>query len=597
MPRQESHGLRNKLTELVGFDLRSLAALRIAVALLIIGDLISRSRDLEAHYTDFGVVPRSVLALYDRWRISVHMMSGTWEIQALLFSVTGALAVLLLFGYRTRLMTAVLWFLLASLDSRNPFIADGGDTLLRLTLFWAFFLPWGACFAIDRARQPSSPQPPTQIYSAATFAYAMQLTMIYGLSIYHKTSPEWRSEGTAVYYALNLLQMANPVGVYLANFPFLTRLLTHGVFWFQAIGPLLLFFPFRNGPVRTATVFGFISMHIGMSLCLQIGLFSWIAALAMVVFLPSWFWDGVLSRLKTPERLHTRLLYDPACAICSRWATLLQTFALVPETQIIAAQTSNPLDSKKHCQGSWQVIDENENKYDHLDAVGAIVGCSPLLKPLAFLFRSSLGEKIYNRIAHHPCSAVDNPESSAGQPWDVRPPWKVNVFVLALLAYVVAWNLSTGPLAKFQMAEQWKTVGYLLRLDQIWNPFSPSPPKASEWYVITGKLKDARTVDLLRNDDNPSLEPTREHFANYRWRKYFEIVGKPTNLDRLHDYARYACRAWNRQHKDSEQVIDLSIVWLILPTPRDPAEVLASGKPEVVRLLDHRCDESPSIKP
>ena len=101
----------------------------------------------------------------------------------------------------------------------------------------------------------------------------------------------------------------------------------------------------------------------------------------------------------------------------------------------------------------------------------------------------------------------------------------------------------------------------------------------------------------MRNDDNPSFEPTREHFANYRWRKYFEIVGKPTNLDRLRDYARYACRIWNRRHKDSEEVIDLSIFWLILTTPQDPAKVLASGKPEVVRLLDHRCDESPTNKP
>lgn len=597
MPRQISDVLIDKLTELFGFDVRSLAALRVAVAVLILGDLISRSRDLEAHYTDFGVVPRSVMALYDRWRISVHMMSGTWEIQALLFAVTGAFAVVLLFGYRTRLMTVVLWFLLGSLDSRNPFIADGGDALLRLTLFWAFFLPWGAWFSIDRARQTSLARPPTQIFTAATFAYAMQLVMIYALSIHHKTSPEWRSEGTAVYYALNLLQMANPVGVYLGNFPFLTRALTHGVFWFQAIGPLLLFFPFRNGPIRTAAVFGFIFMHIGMSLCMQIGLFSGIAALAMVVFLPSWFWDSVLSRLKTPERLRARLLYDQACAICSRRARLLQTFALLPETQVIGTQTANPLDSQKHCQGSWQVIDENENKYHELDAVGAIVARSPLLKPFVPLLQSSLGKKIYNRIARHPCYAPENSQCLARPPWDVRLLWEVNVVVLALLVYVVAWNLSTGPLAKFEMPERWKSVGYLLRLDQIWNPFSPSPPKASEWYVITGRLKDTRTVDLLRNDYNPSFEPTREHFANYRWRKYFEIVGKPTNLDRLRDYARYACRAWNRRHKDSEQVIDLSIFWLILDTPRDPAKVLASGKPEVVRLLDHRCDDSPTTKP
>lgn len=584
--------LKSKLVELFGFDLRSLAALRVVVSILIIGDLVSRSRDLVAHYTDFGAVPRSVLTLYDRWRISVHMMSGTWEIQALLFAVTAALAVLLLVGCRTRLMTALLWFLLASLDSRNPFIADGGDTLLRLSLFWVFFLPWGACFSMDCARQPPLSQPPTQIFSAASFAYAIQLTMIYALSIYHKTSPEWRSEGTAVYYALNLLQMANPVGVYLANFPFLMRLFTHGVFWFQALGPLLLFFPWRNGPVRTAAVFGFLAIHTGMSLCIQIGLFSWIAALAMVVFLPSWFWEAIFRRMKTPARLRTRIFYDPACAVCSRWARLLQTFALLPETRVAAATTASPIDSPEYCRGSLQVTDENENRCDHLDAVRTIAARSPFLKPLALLLRSSLAEKLYARIVTHSRSAPppEDSQSPARQPWDVRPPWEVNVLVLALLAYVVAWNLSTGPLAKFQMAERWKTIGYLLRLDQIWNPFSPSPPKVSEWHVITGKLKDTRVVDLLRNGDNPSFEPTREHFTNYRWRKYFEIVGKPTNLDRLRDYARYICRAWNRRHGNSEQVIDLEVYWLIRHTPPKSGEPFA--KPEVHRLLEHRCDES-----
>jgi predicted DCC family thiol-disulfide oxidoreductase YuxK len=589
----KSFSFRSKLEELFGFDLRSLAALRVAVALLIIGDLISRSRDLVAHYTDFGAVPRAVISLYDRWRISVHLMNGTWEIQALLFAVTGALAIMLLLGYRTRLMTASLWFLLASLDSRNPFIADGGDTLLRLTLFWAFFLPWGACFSIDRALTASASLPSNRVFSAATFAYAMQIVMIYGFSIMHKTSPEWRTEGTAVYYALNMLQMANPIGVYLETFPFLTWVITHGVFWFQAIGPVLLFFPFRNGPIRTAAVFGFILMHIGMSLCIQIGLFSWIAALAMVVFLPSWFWDQVFSRWRTPARSNTQIFYDSGCNSCSRWARIFETFALLPETKLSAVETAGSIDPQTKCQGSWVLIDENRNKYEHRQAVEVILERSPLRRFLTPLFRTSLGEFLYNRVAPHRRSAASKDVSAERRrSWDMRSPWEVNVLILALLAYVFAWNFSTGPLTKFEMSEQWKAVGYLLRLDQIWNPFSPSPPKVSEWYVITGKLRDTKVVDLLRNGENPSLEPTREHFANYRWRKYFEIVGKPNNLERLRDYARYKCRAWNRQHKGPEQIIELEVLWLMRLTPANPKEGYA--KPEVMKLLEHRCEEPAS---
>lgn len=51
---------KTKLTEIFGADLRSLAALRIGVALLILYDLSQRSRDLVAHYIDFGQIPRAV---------------------------------------------------------------------------------------------------------------------------------------------------------------------------------------------------------------------------------------------------------------------------------------------------------------------------------------------------------------------------------------------------------------------------------------------------------------------------------------------------------------------------------------------------------
>ena len=49
---------REKVGEFFGADLRSLAAFRIALALLVLADLLNRARDLTADYTDFGVTPR-----------------------------------------------------------------------------------------------------------------------------------------------------------------------------------------------------------------------------------------------------------------------------------------------------------------------------------------------------------------------------------------------------------------------------------------------------------------------------------------------------------------------------------------------------------
>ena len=125
--------MKSKIEELFGADLRSLAALRIGVALVLIVDLCQRTSDLEAHYSDFGVAPRSLAIdnLGSRWFVSLHFLSGTWQVQALLFLLAGVFAVALLIGYRTRLATVCSWFLCVSLNVRNFHVVASGDMLLR----------------------------------------------------------------------------------------------------------------------------------------------------------------------------------------------------------------------------------------------------------------------------------------------------------------------------------------------------------------------------------------------------------------------------------------------------------------------------------
>ena len=71
------------VTERFTFDLRSLAAFRIAISSLILVDLTIRAQDLRAHYTDFGVLPRGVQLenfVHD-WLVSFQFVSGRKPIQ------------------------------------------------------------------------------------------------------------------------------------------------------------------------------------------------------------------------------------------------------------------------------------------------------------------------------------------------------------------------------------------------------------------------------------------------------------------------------------------------------------------------------------
>ena len=64
--------------EIFGADLRSLATFRIVLALLALSDLANRATDLSAHYTDAGIMPRTVLVeqVLSPWAFSLHLMNG-----------------------------------------------------------------------------------------------------------------------------------------------------------------------------------------------------------------------------------------------------------------------------------------------------------------------------------------------------------------------------------------------------------------------------------------------------------------------------------------------------------------------------------------
>lgn len=283
----------SQLQKLYTVDLRSIALMRIAVALVLLTDLAIRATDIEVFYTDAGALPRSVLYqwCYNPWFTSIHTLSGSYQLQVGLFIIAAIAALFLLVGWQTRIFTIISWFMLMSLQNRNPLIGQGGDDLLRMALFWAIFLPWGRFYSIDSRKKPVPAD--TRYSGAACLGYMAQVAAVYIFSALLKTSAEWHSEGTALYYALSLDQILMPGGKLIYYHPRLLMFLTHLTLYFEISVPIFIFLPVWNDASRTFVFMGLIAMHIGISLCLFVGLFFLIGMATAIGLIPTAAMDRI----------------------------------------------------------------------------------------------------------------------------------------------------------------------------------------------------------------------------------------------------------------------------------------------------------------
>jgi len=571
----------NLLERLFAIDLRSLAALRIGLALLLLADLAVRSADLVAHYTDRGVLPRAFLLdrVAGRWQASIHLMSGTAAVQAALFAIAAAFALSLLVGHRTRRATLVSWALLISLHVRNPMVLQGSDLLLRMLLLWGIFLPLGARYSVDSALDNSSERTPERVLSWASAALLLQVAMVYAFSAALKSGPEWR-DGSAVYYALQIDHFAKPFARHVLNHPLLMRGLTYGVWGLEALGPWLLFAPQRTEPIRLAVVGALAAIQLGLWSCLELGMFPWVSIVALLPLLPSSVWDRLFSRLRTPNQRGLAIYYDRDCGFCKKMVLLIRTFLLLPETPIVAAQEDEAINALMQSRHSWVVSDHTGRRHAQFDAMIAICRASPLVWWLAPMLAWKplywLGTRAYRAIASH------RPTGAAIlAPLRFRPlQWRLsragNALAAALLLYVVCWNLGTLSHPPVRIPGPLRWVGSLLQISQQWDMFSPSPMKSDGWYVVPARLVDGTELDLLTRQPVRWDKPTQVSamYPNQRWRKYMVNLHKIAYRAHRGYFAQYLCRAWNAKAAPSQRVERLQLVYMLETTPLEGQEPL-----------------------
>jgi type II secretory pathway component PulM len=278
----------------LGVDTRALAALRVGLGCLLVADLLGRARDLRAFYTDFGVLPRATLATVSSpWRPSLHALSGDLWFQALLFAVAGVAALALALGWRTRTATVVSWLLLVSLHNRNPVVLNGGDVLLRMVLLWAVFLPLGERLSVDARRRDRAPR--DRVASLAAAGLLLQVVTMYTVNAALKLAGDRWLAGTAIRYVFSLEQFTTPLGDALAGHPTLLVALDHA--WLALVTASVLLVVLRGWP-RAAFAAALAGGHLSMWLTMRLGLFPFVACVALLAVLPPVVWDAVERRAR-----------------------------------------------------------------------------------------------------------------------------------------------------------------------------------------------------------------------------------------------------------------------------------------------------------
>jgi predicted DCC family thiol-disulfide oxidoreductase YuxK len=592
-------GLGDRLRSILSLDIRSLALFRIAIGTCLLFDLASRLPDIDAFYTDAGILPREAVIgpMGSPWTLSIHLMSGQWAVQVALFLMAIVFALGMTVGYRTRLCTAVSWFLLSSMQARNPMIGHGGDTLLRVLLFWSMFVPLNGRFSLDQALNPSGPKLPVAHMSWGSQALMLQLCFVYWFTAAAKLDPTWLGQGSAIYYALSLDQFTRPFGYFLLGFPGLLRQLTRGTVLLEALGPLLVFSPIWTGPLRLVMVLVFIGFHAGVGLSMYLGNFSWVCAAAWLMFLPPLVWHR-LERWAAVRSQGVTIYFDADCSFCRKGVLVLRELLLLIGSEIREAQGEPAMEALMRARNSWIVRDPEGGVHSGFDAFVALSRYSVLTMWLAGTLGSAparwVGERMYRWVA------TRRSQMSRLLSWLTPPPPRervgviANAIVLICLPLVFAWNLANFPANAITIPTLGRRIVSLAGLRQSWGMFAPYPATEDGWFLIEGVRADGSRVDLWRGNGVPTEGKPRDVAATYRdarWRKYLTNIWLAKNHDYRQYFGRYLCRTWNEQHRGPDRVRLVDIGYMLETTP-PPGNNLP--QPQKVQLWWGRCTENAS---
>lgn len=264
-----------------------LALFRVAFGALQVVNAVLLLPSLPRLFGPRAIVPLDTIKLaYGKHRFSLFLMLP--DNNRTLYALWAALltaAVCVCVGFATRLATIALFALLVSFHHRNPCVANSGDTLSRLMAFLMIFAPTADTLSVDAMLWPPNGRPADDTTpTAAPWALRLmqlQVGIVYLRTVFWKLRGSMWRDGTAAYYPTQLVEYRRLAAPDWLLSPGFVAAATWGTLVVEAAMGSLVWVRELRYPILIATA----SMHLGLELLLNVGLFGWLMIATMLLFI------------------------------------------------------------------------------------------------------------------------------------------------------------------------------------------------------------------------------------------------------------------------------------------------------------------------
>jgi hypothetical protein len=284
---------------------RPLGAFRIAYGVILLGYLALMIPEFELYYTGVGLLQGSeAREVVGELRFSPLQYVQSPAIAYAVLAATMAAAVGVILGWRTRIMTVLLYLGMLSLYHRNVSANGGPDAVPMLISFYLMLCPSGAAYSLDalRAARKRGTLVEPLIVPWAFRLLQMQLCLIYFQSSVIKCQgPLWR-DGTTVHYVLFNREFGWFNLEWLSQYPLLINFMSHSAILMQFALAFWLWFR----PTRRWAILAGVALHLGIRPVLNIPGFGEFMTAWYITFLAPDELDAVI-RCLDPRTWFSRL--------------------------------------------------------------------------------------------------------------------------------------------------------------------------------------------------------------------------------------------------------------------------------------------------
>ncbi len=572
-------------------DTRPLSVFRVALALLLLKDAIYDLPLARIFFSDEGIVPRSALwdglARANRFSL-MDALPYPWMATAFFLAWIFVL-VLLLVGYRTRLMAILNAVMIVSIHERNLYVLNGADTVFRVLSLWSIFLPLGQYYSLDALRERfgryrtsrhlgdlRAPDAPRTGYAFPLRIAQLQIALVYLFTGLLKLpgGPSAWARGEALYYALQLKSLTLPTGDWLlATAPDIgLRWIDYQTLFTELAFLLLVFSPFFQPLLRLLALALGVMLHGGIAATMSISNFSMVMIASYLLFCePRWVaWIG--ARLRSAGRQALTIGVPPP------GSPLWPLLAVTCEHEVGIDRSGHPADQSFD---GWAAQTAGGQTCSGSAAWKQAAGHLPLSrlgtwmlrwKPLRCLIWATLSITARRVILPAPDDVAEpyarlTPPSRLRRWGGLAATGLVTLALAALMAAVIRWNLASATFVGIKLGGpvtpiEADTILYS-GLWQNWAMFAPYPTTYDGWIIIPGTFEDSKEIDLRTGQPVSDVEYRVFAGPDARWKKYESNLMDYRYEPLFKAWGDYYCTQYNidRQLPAGHRLATLRIVF------------------------------------